>query len=266
MASRAQIIVTLGPASAKAETLLEMVKNQADIARLNFSWGNYDEKKIQIDIVRETEKSLSKKIPIIIDLPGPRIQRENDHSYDKTSSPLTEKDREYINFGIEQNVDFIALSFVGSKKEILECREIIKNKNGNQKVIAKIERKLAVDNFDEILESSDAIMIARGDLGNEFPLEEIPFIQAKIIDKCNAVKKPVIVATEMLLSMTENPRPTRAEVTDVAHAILMGSDAVMLSEETARGKYPVEVVAMMEKIVVEAEKHLQGQREINPLV
>jgi len=256
MASRAQIIVTLGPASAKAETFLKMAKCQADIARLNFSWGSNAEKIEQIETVRTTEKKLGKKIPIIVDLPGPRIQNGISHEYDKkTVSAITNNDREYIKFAVAQNVDFVAVSFVGSKADILDCRKSVTEAGGKQKIIAKIERRLAVENLDEIIESSDAIMIARGDLGNEFPLEKIPFIQAKIIDKCNIAKKMVIVATEMLLSMTENPKPTRAEVTDVAHAILMGANAVMLSEETAKGKYPVEAVAMMEKIVVEAEKH-----------
>ncbi|MDO8579399.1 MAG: pyruvate kinase [bacterium] len=266
MSSRAQIIVTLGPASEGKEIFLEMARHQADLARLNFSWGNYDEKTAQIETVRTAEKKLGKKIPIIIDLPGPRIQKGNNHEYDKSNhSSVPEKDIKHIRFGIEQRVDFIALSFVGSKNDILKYREVIKNMGGNQKIIAKIERRSAVENFDEILEASDAIMIARGDLGNEFPLEQIPFIQATIIEKCNRAKKPVITATQMLLSMTLNPTPTRAEVTDVNDAILSGSDAVMLSEETATGKYPLETVVMMEKIVVEAEKHLRGMRHINPL-
>lgn len=265
MASRAQIIVTLGPASEGKEIFLEMAKHQADLARLNFSWGNDMEKAAQIETVRTAEKKLNKKIPIIIDLPGPRIQEGVGHTYNKkTNSPLTEKDRECISFGVKQNIDFFALSFIGSKADILEYRKVIGGAGGQQKIIAKIEREEAVNNFDEILEVSDAIMIARGDLGNELPIEQIPFIQKTIIEKCNRAKKPVITATQMLLSMIENREPTRAEVTDVNDAILSGSDAVMLSEETAKGKYPVESVAVMEKIVVEAEKH-EGAREIHLL-
>jgi pyruvate kinase len=121
-------------------------------------------------------------------------------------------------------------------------------------IISKIERKIAYENLDEIIDVSDAIMIARGDLGNEVPLEKIPFIEKNIIVKCKEKGKPVIVATQMLLSMTQNPTPTRAEVTDVAYAIINGADAVMLSEESASGKYPVEAVIMMEKIISESEK------------
>lgn len=266
MASRAQIIVTLGPASEKREIFLEMAEHQADLARLNFSWGNYDEKAGQIRTVRFAEKKLARKIPIIIDLPGPRIQKKDGHTYDSSAhSPLSERDLEYMRFGMEQKVDFFALSFVGSKTDILKCRKTVESMGGRQKIIAKIERREAVDNFDEILEVSDAIMIARGDLGNELPLEKIPFVQTTIIEKCNRAKKPVVTATQMLLSMTQNPAPTRAEVTDVNDAILSGSDAVMLSEETATGKYPVEAVAVMEKIVAEAEKHMKSARHVNLL-
>jgi pyruvate kinase len=141
----------------------------------------------------------------------------------------------------------------------------VRSFGGTQKIMAKIERKDAVDAIDEIIAVSDAVMVARGDLGSEFPLEEIPFIQARIIEKCRKAKKPVVTATEMLLSMTERERPTRAEVTDVANAILQGSDAVMLSEETASGHYPALAVGMMEKIVLEAERHLGKGHTVSPL-
>ena len=120
--------------------------------------------------------------------------------------------------------------------------------------MAKVERQEALDNIDGIVEAADAIMIGRGDLGQNIPIEKVPFVQEMIIKKCKAAKKPVITATQMLLSMVDNPTPTRAEVTDVCYAILLGSDAVMLSEETARGKYPVEAVAIMERIILEAER------------
>jgi len=254
--SRSQIVGTLGPASFHEEIFFKMVEKNLDVVRLNFSWGDYTEKASHIQVVRTAEKKFGKKIPIMIDLPGPRIQESRNHTYAKdTPSALTDKDRKHIQFGIQQNVDWIAVSFVGSAEDITNCRAIIKDFGGKQKIVAKIERSLAVRNIDEILATTDAIMIARGDLGNEIPLEKIPFTEAMIIEKCNAAGKPVITATQMMLSMTENPVPTRAEVTDVTAAILLGSDAVMLSEETASGKYPVEAVAMMEKILIEAEGH-----------
>ena len=149
----------------------------------------------------------------------------------------------------------MALSFVGNKDDVVQLKEIIKNNGGKQKVIAKIERREAVDNILEIIDEADAIMIARGDLGNEFPIEEIPFIQHRIIVEAKKRGKMVIVATQMLLSMIDNSTPTRAEVSDVAYAILDGADGVMLSEESATGKYPVEAVTVMERIALVAEKN-----------
>ncbi len=266
MNSKAQIIATIGPSSERPEVLLSMIKHKMDVARLNFSWGDFDEKKSQIKTIRETSKKAGRKIIIIGDLSGPRVQEKIGHTYDKSAvSSLTEKDKDYIRFGIEQKLDYFALSFVGSAKDVLLCRKTIKSFGGNQPIIAKIERACAVDLIDEIISAADAVMVARGDLGNEVPLETIPFIQARIIAKAKAAGKPVITATQMLLSMTENPTPTRAEVTDVANAILEGSDAVMLSEESASGKYPIQSVAMMEKIVLEAEKHLKGRAHFNIL-
>lgn len=266
MPSKAQIIATIGPSSDKCEVLFSMIEHQVDAVRLNFSWGDQQEKKRQITTVRSAEKKFGRKILIIQDLPGPRIQASAGHTYDKSIiSCITEKDVEHIKFGIEQGVDYIALSFVGSAKDVSDCKEIIKKFGGKQLVIAKIERILAVENIEEIIDAADAIMIARGDLGNEFPIEKIPFIQSDIIKKTNAALKPVIVATQMLLSMTEHNTPTRAEVTDVTEAILEGADVVMLSEETSAGKFPIESVATMEKIALETEKHLKKGRKFNLL-
>lgn len=169
-----------------------------------------------------------------------------------------------LKFGIEQNVDYVAMSFVGNAQDILKLRDEMKKNGKIIPIIAKIERKIALDNIDEIIKTADAIMIARGDLGNEIPLEQIPFIEKDIIEKCKKAKKPVIVATQMMFSMTENPLPTRAEVTDVAYAIINGADAVMLSEESATGHHPLEAVEMMERGILEAERHLK-KVEINPL-
>jgi pyruvate kinase len=198
------------------------------------------------------------------DLSGPRIQEGKGHTYNHDEiSALTDRDREYIAFGVEHGVDCFAMSFVGNAKDIDMCHEAIRACSGHQPVIAKIERAEALKNLDEIIAVTDAVMVARGDLGEEVPLERIPFIQADIIRRSNKARKPVITATQMMLSMVESPSPTRAEVTDVANAILLGSDAVMLSDETAKGKYPVEAVSMMEKITIEAEKHIGSDHVFN---
>ncbi|MES0341524.1 MAG: pyruvate kinase, partial [Candidatus Humimicrobiaceae bacterium] len=169
---------------------------------------------------------------------------------------VTRKDIEFLRLGIKLKVDFIAQSFVRNKKDIIRVKNEIKKSESTIKVIAKIEKHEAVDAFDSILEVSDAIMVARGDLGIEIDAEEVPSVQKNIIRKANLEGKPVITATQMLNSMIGNPRPTRAEVSDVANAIIDGSDAVMLSGETAIGKYPVKSLEMMVRITKETEKTL----------
>ncbi len=168
---------------------------------------------------------------------------------------ITEKDRSDIEFGISQGIDFIAASFVRKVSDVLAIREILEENNANEiKIISKIENQEGVDNLDEIIAVSDGIMVARGDLGVEIPTEDIPVVQKLMIKKCNEAGKPVITATQMLDSMIRNPRPTRAEVTDVANAIYDGTDAIMLSGETAAGKYPVEAVKTMASIAKRTEE------------
>ena len=170
---------------------------------------------------------------------------------------LSEKDRNDLEFGAKMGFDFIAASFVSTSADIDYLRKYTHSLGWfNVRIIAKIENLEGVKNIDEILESADGIMVARGDLGVEVPAEEVPFLQKEIIRKCNDAFKPVVTATQMLDSMIRNPRPTRAEATDVANAIYDGTDAIMLSGETAKGKYPVEAVKMMNQIAISTEVHL----------
>ena len=257
MESITKVIATIGPSSDSREIISKMIDHRLDIARLNFSWGDYEWFTGVIKNIRELSVEKNVKIEIIQDLSGPRVQDGAGHHYggEQEQDVITPKDIENLDFGIKQNVDYVALSFVGRASDIIKLRELIKEKGGNQKIIAKIERRLGYENLDEIIKVTDGVMVARGDLGNEFPLEEIPFVQHHIIHECKKAGKMVIVATQMLLSMENSPIPTRAEVSDVAYAILDGADGVMLSEESAKGKYPVESVEMMEKIALVAEKH-----------
>ena len=172
-------------------------------------------------------------------------------------SAITEKDKVDLTFGIKNNVDYIAISFVRTAKDILELRELIKAQGGNQPIIAKIETPEAVEKIDEIIAVTDGIMVARGDLAVEVGHVKVPAIQKMLIKKCNAVGKPVIVATQMMESMINAPVPTRAEVSDVANAVYDGADAVMLSEESAMGSFAVEAVTMMSDILVEVESDLK---------
>lgn len=174
---------------------------------------------------------------------------------------ITPKDVSDIEFGIREGIDMIAASFVRKASDVLAIREILeKNNAGDVLILSKIENQEGVENIDEILQVSDGIMVARGDLGVEIPTEEIPIVQKMIIKKCNELAKPVITATQMLDSMIRNPRPTRAEVTDVANAIYDGTDAIMLSGETAAGKYPVEAVKVMASIAKRIEQTLDYDR------
>ena len=204
------------------------------------------------DIVCEVQNSGIVKNHKGVNVPGVKVNLP----------AITEKDRSDIEFGIEQGIDFIAASFVRKVSDVLAIREILEENNAEHiKIISKIENQEGVENLDEIIEVSDGIMVARGDLGVEIPTEEIPVVQKLMIKKCNEAGKPVITATQMLDSMIRNPRPTRAEVSDVANAILDGTDAIMLSGETAAGKYPVEAVKTMATIAKRAEETMRNRRD-----
>jgi len=169
-------------------------------------------------------------------------------------SAITEKDVKDLIFGAKNKVDIVAVSFVNNKEDILKAKKILKEHNASPWVVAKIETKKAVENLDEILEVSDGVMVARGDLGIEVGVEKVPVIQKKIIRRANKLKKPVITATQMLLSMVNSPFPTRAEVSDIANAVMDGSDAVMLSDETTVGKYPIKAVEVLKKVIIEIQQ------------
>src|SRR3989338_7168751 len=227
--SRSQIVATIGPKSGTKDVLREMVRHHMDVMRLNLSWGTHEEHAAYIEALRAVATEMGAHIPVIFDLAGPRKQTTTGHQFDASQYKpekglLTAKDTEDIRFGLSKSVEYVCVSYVGRKEDVEEAKGKIAEFGGTAKVIAKI-----------------------------------PFIEREIIGKCTRAGKPVITATQMLLSMVENPEPTRAEVTDVAYAIEIGSDAVMLSEETARGAYPVEAVAEMEKIVLEAERHTPGR-------
>ena len=175
-------------------------------------------------------------------------------------SALTDKDRRDVDFLVKQNIDYIALSFVRKKEDIIELRNLLKEKGCSLPIIAKIEKPEAIEDLEGIIDEADIVMVARGDLGVEIPTEEVPVMQKRIISLCNRENKPVITATQMLDSMIINPRPTRAEASDVANAVFDGTDAVMLSGETSVGQYPVEAVRTMKQIAMAAEKNFMKER------
>lgn len=340
---KSKIVCTIGPASESLENIKKLILAGMNVARLNFSHGDFEEHGARIQTIRQASKELGKTVAILLDTKGPEIRTgkmevepielvqdeyltltteeilgtkerisityselPNDVQVGSTiliddgligltvvdiqgteiktrivnggtikskkgvnvpgvniSLPgITEKDTNDILFGIEQDIDFIAASFVRKASDVLEIRELLaKNNASHIQIISKIENQQGVDNLDEILEVSDGLMVARGDLGVEIPAEDVPLAQKLMIQKCNIAGKPVITATQMLDSMQRNPRPTRAEASDVANAILDGTDAIMLSGETAAGKYPVESVLTMSRIAEKAESAL-NHREI----
>jgi pyruvate kinase len=173
----------------------------------------------------------------------------------KVSAPsLTEKDLKDLYFGLENNVEWVALSFVRTAQDILSLRELIQKEGKDTKIVAKVEKPEALRNIDAIIEATDAVMVARGDLGVEIVMEDVPVVQKMIVSKCNKAAKPVIIATQMMESMIDNPRPTRAETNDVANAVMDGADALMLSAETAAGKHPILVIKSMVRTIVSVER------------
>ncbi|HWZ15911.1 MAG TPA: pyruvate kinase [Mucilaginibacter sp.] len=333
--NRTKIVATMGPASAKKDVLLAMIKAGVNICRLNFSHGRAHDHKEVIDTIREINEQYKTNVGILADLQGPKIRiglvkdggihlvngtRINITTHEcigddnqiyitydtfpqdvqrneiillddgkiqmkvietnrldtvvceimhggiltsrkgvnlpntKVSIPsLTEEDLENLKLALEWDVDWIGLSFVRTGQDIIDLKRIISASGKAAKVIAKVEKPEAIDNIDEIIAATDGVMVARGDLGVEMPLEEVPLLQKMIARKCREASKPVIVATQMLESMITTPRPTRAEVNDVANSVLDGADAVMLSGETSVGEFPVIVIETMSKIIRNVE-------------
>jgi pyruvate kinase len=326
----------MGPASAKKDVLLAMIKAGVNICRLNFSHGKAQDHKAVIDTIREINQQYKTNVGILADLQGPKIRiglvkdggihlvngtRINITTHEcigddnriyityetfpqdvqpneiillddgkiqmkvietnrqdtvvcevmhggiltsrkgvnlpntKVSIPsLTEEDLENLQYALDWDVDWVGLSFVRTGQDIVDLKRIITKSGKAAKVIAKVEKPEAIENIDEIIAATDGVMVARGDLGVEMPLEEVPLLQKMIARKCREASKPVIVATQMLESMITTPRPTRAEVNDVANSVLDGADAVMLSGETSVGEFPVIVIETMAKIVRNVEE------------
>lgn len=340
---KTKIVCTIGPASESLEVLKQLIRSGMNVARLNFSHGNYEEHANRIKLIREAAKEVGKTVAILLDTKGPEIRTgliENGEANIKQGNiititmneivgneerfsvtyrnliqdvqpgskiliddglielevlevdqekqeiktkalnsglikdhkgvnvpnvsvnlpGITEKDANDIKFGIEHDIDFIAASFVRRASDVYEIRELLEANHAEHiQIIPKIENQEGVDNIESILEISDGIMVARGDLGVEIPAEDVPLVQKDLIRQCSLAGKPVIIATQMLDSMERNPRPTRAEASDVANAIFDGTDAIMLSGETAAGKYPVEAVQTMASIALKAETGLDHQ-------
>jgi len=211
-----------------------------------------DDGKIELRVISSSKNEVLTKIirgGILLPRKGINFPESN-----ISLSSITEKDIEDLYFGLDNDVDWIALSFVRSEKDIKLLRKLIRERRKETRIIAKIEKPQAIKNIDKIIKSSDGLMVARGDLGVEMPMESVPIYQKKIVDKCNKAYKPVIIATQMLESMVEQKTPTRAESNDVANAVLDGADAVMLSAESATGNYPIIAVKSMEKIISSVER------------
>lgn len=213
-----------------------------------------DDGKIELRVI-STDKD--KEVDVVVIYGGPVKPRKgiNLPDTDVSAPSLTPKDIEDLHFGLDNNVEWVALSFVRKAQDIADIKRIIKERGKNTLVVAKIEKPEAIRNIDEIIQATDAIMVARGDLGVEIKAEDVPMLQKMMVEKCNKAGKPVIIATQMMESMITNARPTRAETNDVANAVYDGADAVMLSAETAAGTYPLETIRSMSRTIASVESH-----------
>ncbi|NLE09359.1 MAG: pyruvate kinase [Dehalococcoidales bacterium] len=248
-----KIVCTLGPASSSPETIEAMIKAGMNIARLNLSYGNNDERIDVISAIRSVSNKLNRSTGIMLDLPG----------YKRRKGSIAEVFQDQLEFACKHEVDFIALSFISSAQQVKDVRTLLDTIDPDMPLIVKIEQAEALQDCENILAVCQGVMVARGDLALEISIEKVPLAQKLLINKANRLGIPVITATQMLESMVRNSSPTRAEATDVTNAILDGTDAIMLSEESAVGKYPVEAVAMMKRIATEAETAIQYEETLN---
>jgi len=238
-----KIVCTLGPASRSPSVIELLLKAGMDIARLNMNYGTLEEHAGMITAVREASAKLDLPAGILLDLPGLK----------RRQGPIRPAFREHLEFARGQSIDFLALSFISTAHQVAEVKALMREMKIAVPVIVKIEKAPALEDSDAILDISDGIMVARGDLAIQISIEKVPLAQKRLIRAANLRGKPVITATQMLESMVESESPTRAEATDVANAVLDGTDALMLSEETSLGKHPPLVVETMVKIAMEAE-------------
>jgi pyruvate kinase len=238
-----KIVCTLGPASSSPEIVGSMLKGGMDIARFNLAYGTLQEHSQLISEVRSLSQKLKLPVGILLDLPGLKRSRGDI----KTAFD------QHLDFAFTENADFVALSFISSVRQVREVKQLLRKMKADIPVIVKIEQARALEESGAILEAGEGIMVARGDLALDISIEKVPMAQKRLINEANRQGKPVITATQMLESMVRSATPTRAEAADVANAVLDGSDALMLSEETAIGSYPVEATETMVKIALEAE-------------
>jgi pyruvate kinase len=241
-----KIVCTLGPASSSPQVMERMLKAGMDIARFNLAHGTLEEHSQRISEVRSLSRKLKLPLGVLLDLPGLKQRRGSIRSVFG----------EHLDFALSQNADFIALSFISSVRQVREVKQLLGNMKADIPVIVKIEEARALEEIGALLEVGEGIMVARGDLALDISIEKVPTAQKQLIGEANRRGKPVITATQMLESMVRSSSPTRAEATDVANAVLDGSDALMLSEETATGGYPVEATETMVRVALEAEAML----------
>ncbi|HXY74773.1 MAG TPA: pyruvate kinase [Dehalococcoidales bacterium] len=261
----AKIVCTLGPASSSASMIRKLLSAGMDIVRLNLNYGTLEEHAGIIKTVRKLSSELDLQTGVLLDCPG--LKKYPDATVENAF-------KSHLQFAKENDIDFVALSFISNAQQVEAVHRLLESMEYSVPLIVKIEKDGALQDSDRILEMADGIMVARGDLAIQISIEKVPLAQKKLIRSANQCGKPVITATQMLESMVKSPTPTRAEATDIANAVLDGTDALMLSEETSIGKYPVTAVETMVKIAMEAETafphlarlrdaHLSSINEVN---